>query len=63
MLILSRYPDYLNNMLDYTNLPHYHVYFDNKTVYNTSIVMTLPENYTFPKHEEFKRGEDYLVPK
>ena len=32
-LIMSRYPDYLKNMLDYTNLPHYHVYFEEKNMY------------------------------
>ena len=64
VLILSRYPDYLRNMEDYTNLPHYHVYFDEKTVYKKEIVIKVEKNYTMGSSERYrKRGQDYVVPR
>lgn len=45
-LIHQKYPRYTEDMLVYSNQPHYSSYFQNHTVYNESVVVQGDGNYS-----------------
>lgn len=64
IVMLNRYPDYDRDMKEYTSLPHYHVYYDMRMVYDKELKVEIGEEYQIKGAEEYRSiGDDYLVPK
>ena len=53
-IFASQYPDYRVDQSRYSQRPHYGQYYYNNSVYDKSIQIELPDNYSVPRVFEVK---------